>query len=135
MASSKRTVYGPAALPYFNSFFSEVVSLAAVVVSAAVDQPYKSDQDENGGKHQREVKGLVSIGQSDVSDTAASDVTGHGGGSDQCDGSGGQRQDDGSKCLRQYEMNDDLECIGPHGLRRLDDSGIDVKQGVFQQSC
>ena len=31
MASSKRTVYGPAALPYFNSFFSEVVSLAAVV--------------------------------------------------------------------------------------------------------
>ena len=37
MASSKRTVYGPAALPYFNSFFSEVVSLAAVVVSAAVE--------------------------------------------------------------------------------------------------
>ena len=38
MASSKRTVYGPAALPYFNSFFSEVVSLAAVVsaVSEAV---------------------------------------------------------------------------------------------------
>ena len=37
MASSKRTVYGPAALPYFNSFFSEVVSLAAVVVSAAAE--------------------------------------------------------------------------------------------------
>ena len=37
IASSKRTVYGPAALPYFNSFFSEVVSLAAVVVSAAAE--------------------------------------------------------------------------------------------------
>ena len=37
MASSKRTVYGPAALPYFNSFFSEVVLLAAVVVSAAAE--------------------------------------------------------------------------------------------------
>ena len=37
MASSKRTVYGPAALPYFNYFFSEVVSLAAVVVSAAAE--------------------------------------------------------------------------------------------------
>ena len=37
MASSKRTVYGPAALPYFHSLFPEVVSLAAVVVSAAVE--------------------------------------------------------------------------------------------------
>lgn len=110
-------------------------SLLCQPVSQTLDDPDKCNQDENGRKHQREVKGLIAVGQGDVSDAAASDVASHRSCSDEGDGAGCQSQDNRSKCFRKHKMNDNLERGRSHRLGCLDDAAADFQKRCLKKSC